>query len=64
MLGPAGQNGPIKVTLEPPDGHGHAMGCVHAGRNKIRQIRDNPPNFFLNVHNGEFTAGAFRGRLS
>jgi hypothetical protein len=62
--GPAGQNGPIKVTLAPPEADGHSSGCVKAGRKLIKKITNNPSGFYVNVHTGEFPNGAIWGQLS
>jgi CHRD domain len=67
---PAGSPGPIKVTLKPPkdddgDGEGTSSGCVrNVSRALIRDIKNNPSGYYVNVHNDDFTAGAVRGQLS
>ena len=61
--GAAGIAGPAVVTLPTPVG-GSADGCVPAARGLIRQIRQNPAGFYVNVHNAEFPAGAVRGQLA
>jgi hypothetical protein len=62
--GPAGQNGPIKVTLTPPGADGHSSGCVRTGRALIRMIKANPSDYYVNVHTGDFPNGALRGQLA
>ncbi len=60
---PAGQAGPVVVGLMPPT-NGAASGCVSVARELARDILMNPANYYVNVHNAEFPAGALRGQLS
>ncbi len=62
--GPADQAGPVIVTLSPPPSSGSSSGCVAAPPRVIKAIRKNPSDFYVNVHNEEFPAGALRGQLS
>jgi hypothetical protein len=59
---PAGVAGPIVVPLTPPTS-GSSSGCVSASRALIKDIRQNPSEYYVNVHNAEFPAGAIRGQL-
>jgi len=61
--GAAGVAGPVVVTLTPPT-EGSSKGCVSAGADLIKDIRQNPGNFYINVHNADFPDGAVRGQLS
>ena len=61
---PAGQAGPVVVTLSPPPAQGSSKNCVSADEELIKRIRQNPENFYVNVHNAEFPDGAVRGQLS
>jgi CHRD domain len=46
------------------DGDHHtAAGCVHASRNKIYAVLDDPSAFYLNLHTTAHKAGAIRGQL-
>jgi len=54
--------GPVVVTLAPPT-HGVSGGCVAADPGLIQEIAANPGNFYVNVHNAPFPAGAVRGQL-
>ena len=59
-----GKAGPPVVTLSPPPTGGSSKGCVTANQDLIKKIRQNPENFYVNVHNADFPDGAVRGQLS
>ena len=63
----AGTNGPVVVTLAPPvltAGAGTSSGCVSGiAAALLASIRNTPGNFYVNVHTGQFPAGAVRGQL-
>lgn len=61
--GVAGQAGGVVVTLSPP-ANGSSNNCVSADADLIKKIRQNPENYYVNVHNAEFPNGAVRGQLS
>ena len=62
--GAAGVNGGVVVTLGTPDETGYASGCVHdVERSLIKDMRKNRSQYYVNVHNEEFPAGALRGQL-
>lgn len=63
--GAAGENGPVVVSLTPPDATGHADGCVN-GLSKwlVKAIRQHPSDYYVNVHTTDFPGGAIRGQLS
>jgi CHRD domain len=60
--GRRGVAGPIVVELEPPR-FGLSGGCERIGRALSRDIRNNPAQYYVNVHNRLFPDGAVRGQL-
>ncbi len=54
--------GPVVVNLTPPTS-GDSRGCVSASGDLIDEILADPENYYFNVHNAEFPAGAVRGQL-
>ena len=64
-VGPAGVAGPVVVPLVPPDPvSGTSSACAEVDRDLARAIIQNPGNYYVNVHNAEYPAGARRGQLS
>jgi len=68
--GPAGQNGGVVVfffdevignPIPRPD---PLTGCVDVEADLIKDIRQNPDQFYINVHNADYPGGAVRGQLS
>ena len=60
---PFGEVGDVVVGLEPPTG-GSSSGCVDVGRTLAKEILKDPADYYVNVHNEEYEAGALRGQLS
>lgn len=63
-VGASTTTGPVVVGLSAPDANGHASGCVSASADLIKAIRQNPENYYVNVHNSVYPAGALRGQLA
>jgi hypothetical protein len=61
--GEEGVAGPIVVTLGAPT-DGSSGGCVAVSSELIRDIKRHPDNYYVNVHNSLFPAGAIRGQLA
>jgi hypothetical protein len=59
-----GAAGPPVVTLEAPSADGSVDECVDVTRELAMEILMNPQDYYVNVHNAEFGAGAVRGQLS
>ena len=63
-VAPAGSPGPIVVPLTPPDESGSSSGCVaDVAKELILAIIQHPEDYYVNVHNTDFPAGAIRGQL-
>jgi len=60
---PAGVAGGVVVTLSPPT-TGMSSGCAEVDPALVMEIRQFPENFYVNLHNPAFPAGAIRGQLS
>lgn len=59
---PAGSAGPVVVGLTPPT-DGLSTGCLSVSRALIDDIIRNPDQYYVNVHNVPYPAGAIRGQL-
>jgi len=57
------QAGPVVVTLTAPT-DGSSKDCVSADAELIKDIRQNPGSYYVNVHTQDFPAGAVRGQLA
>lgn len=69
--GKAGENGPVVANLAWPQ-DGQAADCLDArlrpaqfplGDAVVADILANPADYYVNVHNAEYKAGAIRGQL-
>lgn len=61
-VGAAGLAGPVVVGLNAPNS-GTSSGCVTVDPALLSDIARNPENYYVNVHNQEYPAGAVRGQL-
>ena len=59
--GGPGQTGPPVIDLH-PEANGDE-GCVGADPTALRNVRDHPEAFYLNLHTPEYPEGAMRGQL-
>ncbi len=55
--------GPVVVPLAAPS-DGDSEGCVAVSHELARDIKKNPQDYYVNVHNVDFPRGAVRGQLS
>lgn len=62
-VGAAGVPGPVIVGLVAPTA-GDSSACASVDRDLIKAIMHDPANYYVNVHNAPFPAGAVRGQLS
>ena len=60
---PVREAGPVVVTLATPT-DGSSGGCIEVGRDLAKEILQDPSDYYVNVHNADFTGGALRGQLS
>ena len=64
-VGTATEAGPVVVHLTPPDLTGISSGEVNVDPALIAAIRQNPENYYVNVHTTPlYEAGAVRGQLA
>jgi len=60
---PAGQAGDPVVPLTAPGEDGLSSTCATVEATLMQDMLNNPENFYVNVHNADFPAGAARGQL-
>lgn len=60
--GAAGTAGPVVVHLKTP-ARGASRSCTTVEHALARDIRQHPSEFYVNVHNTPYPAGAVRGQL-
>jgi hypothetical protein len=62
-VAPVGTPGPIVVPLSAPDADGNSQGCTQVSSELLTAIATNPADYYVNVHNVPYPAGALRGQL-
>jgi len=62
-VAPVGVAGPVVVPLVPPTS-GTSSACASVSGELIKAIIQHPEEYYVNVHNAEYPAGALRGQLS
>ncbi len=60
--GAVGKAGDVKVLLTAA-ADGAWKGCAKADKELIKDMMQNPTNYYLNVHTADFPKGAIRGQL-
>lgn len=55
--------GPVVVPLQAPS-DGDSSACATVSRELAKEILKKPADYYVNVHNAPFPAGALRGQLS
>ena len=60
--GAKGAAGPVVVNLAAPS-DGTSYSCAQVDRALAKEIANKPGQFYVNVHNAEYPAGAVRGQL-
>ena len=63
-VGAAGVNGPLVITLAAPTSGSSSGTIMNLDRELLKAIIKNPENYYVNVHNSMYPAGAIRGQLS
>lgn len=61
--GAVDKSGPPVLSMTPPT-NGSSKGCAALDKEKIKDIMQNPSNYYVNIHNEEFPEGAVRGQLA
>lgn len=61
---PAGSAGAVVVNLPIPNEEGEAEGCMSVDKGLLEKIKDNPQDYYINIHNNPYPNGAIRGQLS
>ena len=56
--------GPVAIALKAPGADGKVKDCATADQAVVKDILQNPGNYYVNVHTADFGAGAIRGQLS
>ena len=60
---PAESSGPVVLGLTKPNAYGFSSGCITVSRKLADELAADPSDYYVNVHNAQFPAGAVRGQL-
>lgn len=60
---PKGSTGVVVVSLPIPDSQGKSEGCAEVDEGLLRNINDNPQNYYVNIYTNSYPDGAIRGQL-
>lgn len=61
-VGAKGVAGPPAIDFK-PDQHGD-KGCVPVDPTTLKNVRDNPSGYYVNLHTAKYPSGAIRGQLT
>jgi len=61
---PRGSAGAVVVTLPTLNAEGEAEGCIEVSSALHKAIKDNPQDYYVNIHNSPYPNGAVRGQLA
>lgn len=68
---PPGAGGPVRVDLfgtpttgPAPSSYPTGTTCVHADADRIKDMRQNPENYYVNLHNAQHPGGVMRAQLA
>lgn len=61
---PAEAAGAVVVVLPIPDVQGEAEDCLEVNNDLLKKIKEEPEEYYINVHNLAYPNGAIRGQLS
>jgi hypothetical protein len=54
----------VVIPLQTPNADGLSSGCANTTRALVGSILGDPGSYYINVHTGDFPAGAIRGQLT
>ena len=59
-----GVPGPVVIPLMDPDtGLFVASGCATVDQEELKELIQDPEDYYVNIHNATYPAGAIRGQL-